>query len=176
MIRPTSLGTPARERRYTAAVALPPIPVDGLPVLHNAAGRGLAFGLLPLHDANAVTLDLLRTRPGAVAGLCASDPFRDPERLLQDIKDLGAVGVINLPSVGLIDGQFGRDLAAAGLGYAKEVDFLRRARRLGLAAFGMVFNGEQAALMKPVVDALVAPKGAGIPGALIWEKDTIRRE
>jgi predicted TIM-barrel enzyme len=152
------------------------IPPDGLLVLHNAAGRGLAYGLLPLHDANAVTLDLLRRRPGAVAGLCASDPFRDPERLLAEVKELGAVGVINLPSVGLIDGQFGRDLEAAGLGYAKEVEFLRRARRAGLVSFGLAFDAEQAALMTPVVDALVAPRESKLPGALVLEKDRILKE
>lgn len=147
-------------------------------VAHNAAGKGsLLVGLLPLGDANAATLDLLRAKPKvpAVAGLCATDPFRDRERLLAEVRALGAVGVINLPSVGMIDGQFGRGLSAAELGYEKEVEFLRAARRAGFVTFGMAFNGEQAALVKPAVDALVAPKDVEIPGALIWDNDTIRR-
>jgi predicted TIM-barrel enzyme len=148
-------------------------------VAHNAAKRGsLALGLLPLGDANAATLDLLRAGPKVpvVAGLCATDPFRDRDRLLAEVRELGAVAVINLPSVGLIDGQFGRGLSAADLGYEKEVDFLRAARRAGFLTLGMSFNAEQAALMKPAVDALVAPKGVDIPGALVWDNNTIRRE
>ncbi|HEX7900068.1 MAG TPA: phosphoenolpyruvate hydrolase family protein [Planctomycetota bacterium] len=139
-------------------------------IAHNAAGRRLHLGLLPLGDANAATLDLLRTaKVPVVAGLCATDPFRDRDRLLAEVKALGAVGVINLPSVGLIDGQFGRSLAAAELGYAKEVDFLRAARRAGFLTLGMAFNAEQAALVAPAVDAVVVPKGVDVPGALIWE-------
>ena len=141
-------------------------------VAHNAAGRGsLLLGLLPLGDANAVTLEILRSksRVPVIAGLCATDPFRDPDRLLAEVKELGAVAVINLPSVGMIDGQFGRGLAAAELGYEKEVDFLRAARRAGFLTLGMSFNAAQAALMKPAVDAVVVPEGVDVPGALIWE-------
>jgi predicted TIM-barrel enzyme len=147
-------------------------------VAHNAAKRGsLVVGLLPLGDANAATLDLLRARPEVpvVAGLCATDPFRDRDRLLAEVKELGAVAVINLPSVGLIDGQFGRSLSAAELGYEKEVDFLRAARRAGFLALGMSFNADQAAMMRPAVDAIVAPKGVELPDALIWDNNTIRR-
>jgi predicted TIM-barrel enzyme len=146
-------------------------------VAHNAAGRGsLLLGLLPLGDANAATLDRLREKPpGAViAGLCATDPFRDPGRLLAEVKALGAAAVINLPSVGMIDGQFGRGLSAAEMGYEKEVDFLRAARRAGFLTLGMAFNAEQAALMKPAVDAVVVPEGVDVPGALLWE--TLNKE
>jgi len=146
-------------------------------IAHNAAGRGgLLLGLLPLGDANAATLDLLRATPGVpvVAGLCATDPFRDPDRLLAEVKALGAVAVINLPSVGLIDGQFGRSLSAAELGYAKEVDFLRRARRAGFLTLGMAFNAEQAGLVAAGVGAVVVPEGGDLPGALVWENDRIR--
>ena len=144
-------------------------------VAHNAAGRSLALGLLPLGDANAATLDLLRgSKVPMIAGLCATDPFRDPGRLLAEVKALGAVAVINLPSVGLIDGRFGRGLSAAGLGYEKEVDFLRAAGRAGFLTLGMAFNAEQAALMAKAVDAVVVPEGVDVPGALLWE--TLNKE
>lgn len=137
-------------------------------IAHNAAGKSLLLGLLPLGDANAATLEQLRrSKVPTIAGLCATDPFRDRERLLAEVRALGAVAVINLPSVGLIDGQFGRSLSDAELGYAKEVEFLRVARRLGFLTLGMSFNAEQAALMKPAVDAVVAPRGLG---DLLWEE------
>ena len=149
-------------------------------VVHNAGRRGsLLLGLLPLGDANAATLDLLRApRKDAIpriAGLCATDPFQDRDRLLGEVVALGVAGVINLPSVGMIDGQFGRSLEAADLGYAKEVELLRAARRLGLLTLGLAFDDAQAALMAEA-DALVwRGDGAAPAAALLWTGTSIVR-
>lgn len=135
-----------------------PEPAGDFWVAHNAARRGsLLLGLLPLGDANASTLDLLRGTRAAmpvVAGLCATDPFRNLDRLLAEVVELGAAGVVNLPSVGRIDGQFGRSLEAAELGYGREVEMIRAARRAGLATLGLAFDAAQAASMAEA-DAVV---------------------
>jgi predicted TIM-barrel enzyme len=147
-----------------------PDPAGDFWVVHNAGRRpNLLLGLLPLGDANAATLDLLkRAAAGAgrpvVAGLCATDPFRDRDLLIEEVRGLGASGVINLPSVGMIDGQFGRSLEGADLGYGREVELIRAARRAGLLALGLAFTEEQGRRMAETdLDAVVF---RGDPGAL----------
>ncbi len=151
-----------------------PEPAGDFWIAHNAARRGsLLMGLLPLEDANAATLDLLRASRAAVpvvAGLCATDPFRNLDRLLAEVVELGVAGVINLPSVGMIDGQFARSLEAAGLGYAREVELIREARRAGLATLGFAYDAAQAASMEEA-DARVwgAPEAPpDLKGPLLW--------
>lgn len=158
-----------------------PSPAGDFWIAHNAACRSsLLLGILPLGDANAATFDLLRAHATTpipiIAGLCATDPFRDRDRLLAEVVGLGAAGVVNLPSVGMIDGQFGRSLEAAELGYGKEVDLIRAARQAGLVAFGLAFDAAQAARMSDV-DALVwrgeeAPPALQIP-VLVWRGTSI---
>ena len=144
-------------RRLTSGAPLEgtagPAPAGDFWIVHNASTRAsLLLGMLPLGDANAATLDLLRTAASAaarpvVAGLCATDPFRNLDLLLEEVRGLGAAGVINLPSVGLIDGQFGRSLDGADLGYDREIELMRAARRAGLATLGLAFSADQARRM-----------------------------
>lgn len=156
------------------------VPAGDFWIAHNASRSGnLLLGLLPLGDANAETLELLRgTKSGVpvVAGLCATDPFRRIERLLEEARELGAAGVVNLPSVGMIDGRFGRSLGEASLGYDREVELVRAARGAGLVAFGLAFTSEQAALMAGA-DALIlrGPSISAPPGlpVLTWAGDAI---
>lgn len=161
-----------------------PAPAGDFWIAHNAAFRdSLLVGLLPLGDANAATLDLLRAAaPGAgrpvVAGLCATDPFRNLERLLEEARVLGAVGVINLPSVGLIDGQFGRSLEGADLGYAREVELMHAARRAGLPALGLAFTPEQARRMADARPDVVVLRGEPVAldvPLLLWQGASILR-
>jgi len=99
-------------------------------------GRGSLAGLLPFKDANAVVLEMadeactpLKTKAWpsfmvadhsphpiqvlpvvknvpVLAGVCATDPFRNMDRFLKQIKKVGFAGVQNFPTVGLIDGNF----------------------------------------------------------------------
>lgn len=67
---------------------------------------------MPYGNANDVVVDMasevlpvVKHTP-VIAGVCASDPFRDMGRFLKQLKDLGFAGVQNFPTVGLIDGTF----------------------------------------------------------------------
>lgn len=83
-------------------------------ILYNSgkfrmAGLGSLAGLMPYGDANAIMLEMAREVLNVVgndtpvlAGICGTDPFRNMRRLLQEVKDLGFVGVENFPTVGLI--------------------------------------------------------------------------
>jgi predicted TIM-barrel enzyme len=60
---------------------------------------------------------------------------------------MGFAGVQNFPTVGLIDGVFRQNLEETGMGYALEVEMIRRARELDLLTTPYVFSEDDAAAM-----------------------------
>jgi len=102
-----------------------------------------------------------------LAGVCASDPFRDIERFLKQLKELGFAGVQNFPTVGLIDGQFRQNLEETGMGYDAEVDLVKKARELDLLTTPYVFNIEEAKKMSEAgADIIVAHMGLTTSGSI----------
>lgn len=136
-------------------------------VVHNSARfPGRLSGMLPLGDANAITLELgreiLRRAKGVpvLAGVCGGDPMRSMERFLEEVKAAGFAGVQNFPTVGLIDGVFRRSLEETECGYAREVEMIRAAARAGHFTAPFVFTPEEAAGMAGAgADVLVAHPG-----------------
>ena len=129
--------------------------------------RGIA-GLLPIGDANGLSLQSARERSltaaavPLLAGVCATDPLRLIDKLLEELKELGVAGVQNAPSVGLIDGGFRTNLEDAGLGFAKEVEMIRLARQLDLVTAPLVFSPEDARRMTEAgADVVVIHPGFG---------------
>jgi predicted TIM-barrel enzyme len=138
--------------------------------LPNARGIG---GLLPLGDANALSLESAKERvPGAggvpvLAGVCATDPLRLMDKFLQEMKAAGVSGVQNRPSVGLIDGGFRTNLEEAQLGFGREVEMLRYAAKLDLVSAAFVFTPEDArAMAEAGADLVVIHPGLGPKGTL----------
>lgn len=102
-----------------------------------------------------------------LAGVCASDPFRDMERFLKQLKDLGFAGVQNFPTVGLIDGTFRQNLEETGMGYDTEVDMVRKAREFDFLTTPYVFNVEESKRMAEAgADILVAHMGLTTSGSI----------
>lgn len=136
--------------------------------LRNA--RGIA-GLLPLGDANALSLESAKERIATagttpvLAGVCATDPLRLMDKFLQEMKAAGVAGVQNRPSVGLIDGGFRTNLEEAQLGYAREVEMVRDAGTLDLITASLVFTPEDARKMAEAgADVVVIHPGLGRQG------------
>lgn len=102
-----------------------------------------------------------------LAGVCASDPFRDIDRFLKQLKDLGFAGIQNFPTVGLIDGQFRQNLEETGMGYDAEVELVKKARELDLITTPYVFNVEEARRMSEAgADIIVAHMGLTTSGSI----------
>ena len=70
---------------------------------YRMAGRGSLAGLMPYGDANAIVLDMAREvlplvkRTPVLAGVCATDPFRDMDVFLDEIIRVGFSGAQNFP-------------------------------------------------------------------------------
>lgn len=137
------------------------------------AGRGSLAGLLPYKDANAIVMEMagevlpiVKNVP-VLAGVCATDPFRNMDQFLKQIKKTGFAGVQNFPTVGLIDGNFRKNLEETGMSYQLEVDMIRKARQLGLLTTPYVFNAEEAKLMAAAgADIIVAHMGLTTAGSI----------
>lgn len=140
---------------------------------YRMAGRGSLAGLMPYGNANSVVLDMASEvlpvvhKTPVLAGVCASDPFRDMQKFLKQLRELGFAGVQNFPTVGLIDGMFRQNLEETGMGYELEVEVVRMARSMDLLTTPYVFNVEETESMtKAGADILVAHMGLTTSGAI----------
>jgi len=120
---------------------------------YRMAGRGSLAGLMPYGDANAIVLEMagevlpVVTRTPVLAGVNGTDPFRNMDLFLNQLKTLGFSGVQNFPTVGLIDGTFRINLEETGMSYALEIDMIAKARELDLLTTPYVFSEAEAAAM-----------------------------
>jgi len=137
------------------------------------AGHGSLAGLLPFGDANAIVMEMAREvlpvvkHTPVLAGVCGTDPFRQMEHFLQEIKTIGFAGVQNFPTVGLIDGLFRINLEETNFGYYREVEMIRLAHELDLLTTPYVFSPEDAkAMAEAGADILVAHMGLTTSGSI----------
>ena len=137
-------------------------------------GMSSMAGYLPICDANALTLELgeralvnvVRDCP-LVAGLLCVDPTRDMTRFLETVAAAGYDGVMNCPTVALIDGKFRSDLEETEMGFAREVDVLGRASRMGLFTKAFCTSPEEALAMAEVgVDNIIVHFGNSSGGTI----------
>ena len=117
------------------------------------AGRGSLSGLMPYGDANQIVMEMagevlpvVKNTP-VIAGVCATDPFRQMDVFLDEVKRIGFAGVQNFPTVGLIDGVFRANLEETGMGYGLEVEMVALANAKGLLTTPYVFSENDAARM-----------------------------
>jgi predicted TIM-barrel enzyme len=140
---------------------------------YRMAGRGSLAGLLAYGDANAIVVEMAREvlpvvqRTPVLAGVNGTDPFRQMDVFLAEIKALGFSGVQNFPTVGLIDGTFRANLEETGMSYALEVDMIARAHALDLLTTPYVFNEAEAeAMARAGADIIVCHMGLTTGGAI----------
>lgn len=130
------------------------------------AGHGSLAGYLAYGDANAITLELGREilnvveHTPVVGGIGAADPYRDVERLVDEMVALGFSGITNVPTAGLYDGVFRRQIDAANLGYPREVELIRACRERDVFTVAYAFTpGEAAAMAEAGADVVGAHVG-----------------
>lgn len=140
---------------------------------YRMAGRGSLSGLLAYGNANEIVLDMARevlpvvSRTPVLAGVNGTDPFLILEEHFRRLIELGFSGVQNFPTVGLIDGNFRRNLEETGCSYHHEVVMIKHASRLGLLTTPYVFSPEDAvAMTKGGADIIVAHMGLTVGGAI----------
>jgi predicted TIM-barrel enzyme len=140
---------------------------------YRMAGRGSLAGLMAYGDANAIVVEMaaevlpvIKHTP-VLAGVNGTDPFRDMDVFLDQLKTLGFAGVQNFPTVGLIDGVFRANLEETGMSYALEVEMIAKARAKNLLTTPYVFNeGEAKAMAIAGADIVVCHLGLTTGGSI----------
>lgn len=121
---------------------------------YRLAGRNSIASYLCCGDNNAQVMELgtreifpLTGDAPVVFGLMATAPELNLREYLSEIKRGGFSGVVNFPTVALIDGKFREMLEAEGVTYAKEVAAIKIAHELGLFTMAFVTSVEETKLM-----------------------------
>jgi predicted TIM-barrel enzyme len=137
------------------------------------AGRTSLAGLFAYGDANGIVLEMagevlpvVKNTP-VLAGVNATDPFRQMPVFLKQLVEIGFSGIQNFPTVGLFEGVMRENMEASGLGYDKEVESVRLARQMDLFTSPYVFTEDEAeAMAKAGADLLVPHVGLTTAGSI----------
>ncbi|OCG13502.1 hypothetical protein A9G24_01660 [Gilliamella sp. App6-5] len=140
---------------------------------YRMAGRGSLAGLLAYGNANEIVMDMAKEvlpvvkNTPVLAGVNGTDPFCQFDQFLDQLKETGFAGVQNFPTVGLIDGNFRANLEETGMGYALEVEMIRKAHAKDLLTTPYVFSEQNAIDMaKAGADILVPHMGLTTGGSI----------
>ena len=140
---------------------------------YRMAGRGSLAGLMAYGDANAIVMEMAAEvlpvvkKTPVLAGVNGTDPFRQMDVFLDEIKRVGFSGVQNFPTVGIIDGTFRANLEETGMSYGLEVDMIANAHAKDMLTTPYVFNEDEAAAMaKAGADIIVCHMGLTTGGAI----------
>lgn len=140
---------------------------------YRMGGRGSLAGLMPYGDANEIVVEMghevlpVVDETPVLAGVNGTDPFRQMDVFIEDLKRRGFSGVQNFPTVGLIDedSQFRRNLEETDMGYDREVEMIREASTQGMLTCPYVFNTQHAREMANAgADVVVAHMGLTTSG------------
>lgn len=131
-------------------------------------------GHLPFGDANAIVLEMgereimpVVPEANVIAGVCGIDPTRRMNHFLPKVMEAGFAGVINYPTVAVIDGRMRVDLEAGKLGFDREVEMIGIASGLDLLTTAYVCTSDEAtAMVSAGVDIIVAHMGLTVGGAI----------
>lgn len=137
-------------------------------------GLSSMAGYLPIGDANAISLEQgerfivnVVSECPVMVGVLAGDPTRDMNVFVRKLIDAGYEGIMNCPTVALIDGKFRQDLEDTGLGYQREVDTLRFASAQGVFTKAFCTSAQEALAMADAgVDNIIIHFGNSSGGTI----------
>lgn len=147
-------------------------------------GVGSLGGLMPIVDTNRAVVDLAQEiiprvkETPVIAGVCAQDPRTIWGEYLSHLRDIGFSGIMNFPTVGLIDAdsKWRTNLEESGFGYDKEVAVLKQAHEMGLFTIGYCFTPKEAKMVAGAgVDILACHVGL-TAGGTIGAKTVMSKE
>lgn len=123
-------------------------------------------GYLAYSDSNAMTLDLARKilpvveNTPVVAGIGAADPYRDMDRLITEMMELGFSGITNVPTAGAYGGEMRQHIDHTNLGYPEEVELIRECNQRDIFTVAYAFTPDECRKM--------AEAGADVIGTHVY--------
>ncbi|MEM3714369.1 MAG: phosphoenolpyruvate hydrolase family protein [Nitrososphaeria archaeon] len=162
--------------------------IDIIGVYNSGYGRqigiGSLSGLLPIFDTNRLVIkmgyEILPRVKNAfvIAGVCAQDPKTIWKRYLKKLIDMGFSGIMNFPTVGLIDKNslFRINLEESGFGYDKEVEIIKLAHDMDIFTIAYCFTPDEVKVMAEAGADVIAVHVGLTTGGLIGAKTTVSIE
>jgi predicted TIM-barrel enzyme len=147
-------------------------------------GIGSLSGLLPIFDTNKLAVEMgyemiPRVKNAIlIAGVCAQDPKTIWPLYLKGLIEMGYHGVMNFPTVGLIDKNslFRTNLEESGFGYDKEVEMVKLARDMDIFTIAYCFTPDEVRSMAKAGADVIAVHAGLTSGGLIGAKTTVTIE
>ena len=141
------------------------------------AGLSSMAGYLSIADANAVTLELgkrdilpvIKHTP-VMAGLLGADPTRNMEYFLDEIIAAGFSGIMNCPTLALVDGNFRKTLEETGVKFDMEVEMIAIGHRKGLYTKAFCTTPEETQKMMDAGCDNIIAHGGNTSGGSIGSK------
>ncbi|SJZ70319.1 Predicted TIM-barrel enzyme [Garciella nitratireducens DSM 15102] len=133
---------------------------------------------LPFSNSNNIVMEfgvielmpICKNTP-IIFGLLASDPTINITEYMKVIKEKGFSGIINYPTIGLIDGKYRQALEEEGISYKQEVEAIQIGNKMGMFTIAFVFDKNQALQMLDAgADIICIHLGLTIGGRLGGKK------
>ena len=162
--------------------------IDIIGVYNSGYGRHLGIGslsgLLPIFDTNRLVMEMgaeiiPRVKNSVIiAGVCAQDPKTIWPVYLRNLIEMGFHGIMNFPTVGLIDKDslFRRNLEESGFGYDREVEVIKLAREMDIFTIAYCFTTDEVEKMAKAGADVIAVHVGLTTGGLIGAKTTVSIE
>lgn len=142
-------------------------------------GHGSLSGYLAYGDSNAITLRLasqilpvVENTP-VVAGIGAADPYRDIDRLIDEMIALGFSGITNVPTAGLYDGIFRKHIDDTNLGYPEEIKLINKCHKKNIFTVAYAFTPEECKAMAEAGADIIGVHVGLTTGGLIGAKKSL---
>ncbi|MDO4975650.1 MAG: phosphoenolpyruvate hydrolase family protein [Eubacteriales bacterium] len=151
---------------------------------YRIMGRSSYASYLCNQNSNDIVMDMgmrellpiIKDTP-VLFGLFASDPGISLYDYLKSIKSGGFSGIVNFPTIAMIDGQFREALEEEGTGYHLEVEAIKLAHYLDMFTLAFVTTEEEAKLMLDAgADVICVNLGLTQGGFLGGQKHTSLHE
>lgn len=142
-------------------------------------GHPSCVGYLAYGDSNQISMDLAKQilpvvkNTPVIGGIGAGDPYRDIDRLIGEMMEIGYSGITNVPTAGAYDGVFRHRIDTAGVGYPEEVKLIEKCRKRDIFTVAYAYHDDEVkAMIQAGVDCISAHVGATHGGTCGFEDAT----
>jgi predicted TIM-barrel enzyme len=132
-------------------------------------GNSGQLGYMGYVDSNGVTLrmghmiiDRVRNTP-MVGGVGVADPYRDIDRLIEELMEIGFSGVTNVPTVGGHSGALRQLMEDNGVGFNGEVKLVENCSKRDIFTIAYAFDEDQTRKMVAAGTDIICPH-VGVTG------------
>ena len=140
-------------------------------------GHPSCVGYLAYGDSNAITLEIgskilpvVKNTP-VIGGIGAADPYRDIDKLIEQMMEMGFSGITNVPTAGAYDGRFRIRIDSAGVGYPEEIKLVANCRRRNIFTAAYAYTPDEVrAMAQAGADLISAHVGATSGGTCGFEQ------